>query len=169
MTKSASIIETKVLPFDTNRGRVNAHAIVQYKHDWMEDIIEYVSFQNFDEVAHVKTHVMVHWTEFTRYEASVWPHGHTIEFVMLRNGRKIYTTSYSLHFPDDDVYNRSPLIARGAHRITTLQDRTTLIEVVGVEKWARAGFPQDTSAILDPFKRDNEEFAKRMAAAALAV
>lgn len=154
----------KVLPFDTAQGHVPGHEIRCYHYDWMDDFsnvkhdeIMYVVFTTFDRKADMELDVVVHYQKWTQYAKKHWPVGGRISAVIMRSGRRFQATTYAVGFPQDGDYDRAPIICRDEYKIVELMSREPLLEVVGVEDWMRHGKP-----LVDPWKRENEEFAARM-------
>ena len=161
--KTTTRTEAKVLPFDTARGHVEGHAIERVTYDWMKEPILYVAFSTFSTEAGMRIQTLVHWTEFTKYVCRMWPAYGEVKAVILGSGCSISATSMSVVYPNNAAYEASPLVARSCHRIVTLQSHYPLLEVVGVESWARAGRKNET-LILDPWARDNAAYEQRVVA-----
>jgi len=148
---------TKVLPFTTEQGDVNGHEIRRFHPLWLEahDPIECIAFETFSEAAGGMVQTLVHWTRFTTYTKKTWPKSGSIPFVTTKSGRKIFTTSLAF-IKGNEWYMAAPLVCRDAYKIVTLGNREPLIEVVGVEDYARNG-----KSLVDPWERDNAAFAAR--------
>lgn len=155
--------EAKVLPFkDANGNDVPGHAIISHNPE-----IERVVFEHFDREACMTAELVVHWTNWTQFAKKAPGRAHTVKAVILRCGRRISTTSYSVSHYDGPAYYRAPILARGTFKISGLCSRDTLLEIAGVEAWAHSQRrPEDDGLILDPWARDNAEFEARMAGAA---
>lgn len=155
--------EAKVLPFkDANGADVPGHAIISHYPD-----IERVVFEHFDSEARMTVEVVVHWSQWTQFAKKAPSRAHTIKAVILRDGRRINATTYSVTHHDAPAYYRAPILARGTFKISGLCSRDTLLEIAGVGAWAHSQRrPEDADLILDPWARDNAEFDARMAGAA---
>lgn len=163
-----TITEGKVLPFQGYAGRVPGHAILRHDHPWLGrhagdlDTVESVAFWHFDREADMAVETLVHWTRWTQYAKRVRDRAHTIKAVILRSGRRVHATTYSVRHHDEAGYLSAPILARDTYRITTLIDRETLLEVAGVGAWANSQRrPDDAALILDPWERDNAEWKAR--------
>lgn len=152
----------KVLPFDTEQGRVPGHELRIYQYEWMGARIERVAIDQWDPAAKISVEVLVHWTEVSKYLKRVWPKCGSIVAVILTDGRRIHAKSYSVSHYDNEAYMDAPIIARDTFRIDTLNSGDRLWEVVGVAEWA--GSRRDAAAtekyLSCPWARDNAKLAQ---------
>lgn len=160
----SNISEAKVLPFnDANGLDVPGHAIIRHN-----DVgaIERVVFQHVDRQADLSVEIVVHWTEWSKFRKKAPDRSHTVKAVILEGGRRISATTYSVSHYDAAACNRAPILARGVFKVAALGTRATLLEIAGVEAWSHSQRrPEDAALIVNPWARDNAEFAARMARA----
>lgn len=163
----------KCLPFDTKHGHVGGYEIRVLQADWMKnefgvvDPISTVVFECFDRDSEMSVKIEVHWTRVFEFLKKRWPFCGSLCGVRLASGRLIYATSYSSagwrdseSTPAGWRYETAPLICRDTYKVTTLQSRQALIEVVGVEEWLRSDRSEAATAkyLACPWERDNRKF-----------
>lgn len=148
--------EHKVLPFTLADGtEVPGHAILNHA-----DVKEVV-FSCFDQEAGMTISIHVHVGNWTMFAKKARGRAHTIEAVILSSGLRIHCTTYSARYHTEEEYKNAPVLARDAFRIARLGDRSTLLEVAGVQEWLYNG-RKDDSLIIDPWARDNAAYKARI-------
>ncbi|MNK14360.1 hypothetical protein D3C87_324730 [compost metagenome] len=149
------MIEHKVLPFTLADGtEVRGHAILNYAN------VRSVVFSVFDQEAEMPIEILVHVGDWTKFSKKARGRAHSIRAVILADGSRIHCTTYSLRYNDNEAYLSAPIMARDVYRIARLGDRTTMLEVAGVQEWAYSD-RKDDSMIIDPWARDNAAFRER--------
>lgn len=147
-------VEYKVLPFELADGtKVPGHAIQA----WNE--IQYVVFWTFDTEADMSIETVIPIQNWTKFMHRTPLKAHSLQAVILRDGTRIRTTTLRCSF-NDDGWNKAPVLARNAHTVARLGDRTPLATIVGVTAWYWSK-DKDESLILNPWERDNAAYRAR--------
>lgn len=160
----------KVLPFETEQGKVTGHEITTHHYDWMDDkhIARHISkviFERWDEKAGMMIENHVHYQRVTEYMKKLWPQGGRVTGVTLTNGRIVHAEGISVAHYNSECYLAAPLIARDTFLIRALGGGDRLVEVRGVSQWCQS--KRDAAAtekfLACPWARDNAEYQKRQA------
>lgn len=146
----------KVLPFETQQGRVEGHEIARHQPPWMAAPISRVVFKDWDDTAKVLIEVSVLYQHFTEYIKRKWPAGGSPVAVITADGTRIGAEGRYVHHENDESYLGAPILCRDLFKLVS--GSQTLLEVNGVSEWLLSSRDEVATeqCLACPWQRDNK-------------